>query len=174
MPNDTAPLVAQELRGTQQQTGWAHYELEDGGPRWAPDLLCMDCGVPHYVDCSLPSEIWNQIAHPHEMLCPNCIDKRLDAAGLTCNQAEFYFVGKTLSSKLYSESHGDVAKLERDVATAMEALEAAETWQLHLNVPCNICIDARSRDWCADGGLLYLEAERTRHAALAKLQRREG
>lgn len=70
------------------------------------DLRCP-CGAPHWLDTSIPSEIWNQIAEPHELLCPLCIDDRLVKAGLTA-EAEFYFVGAALTSKLYQESHGDI------------------------------------------------------------------
>ena len=84
---------------------------------------CQQCGGPHLVDTSLPSVIWNQIAEPSDFLCTWCIDERLQAAGLSCNEAEFYFVGEALSSKLYAESHGDVAKLERELAEARAECE---------------------------------------------------
>lgn len=78
------------------------------------------------MDTSLPSVVWNQIADPSEMLCTLCIDARMEKAGVNCNEAEFYFVGKRLLSKLYTESHGDVARLERLVERYAEALRAAE------------------------------------------------
>lgn len=63
---------------------------------------CQDCGRAHILDTSLPSDIWNQIADPVDMLCAVCIDKRLTEKGLQA-EAEFYFVGESLVSKLYSE-----------------------------------------------------------------------
>ena len=64
-------------------------------------LTCQGCGAPHDIDTSLPSEIWNQIAVPDDLLlCMLCIDDRLFSAGLKA-EAEFYFAGKALSSRLY-------------------------------------------------------------------------
>lgn len=81
-------------------------------------LRCGDCGRAHFLDCSLPSGTWNQIARPEETLCVTCIDDRLATAGLQCDEAEFYYAGTALASKLYTESHGEVARLraERYVA----------------------------------------------------------
>lgn len=87
------------------------------------DLRCQDCGAPHWLDTSLPSVIWNQIAKPGDILCLLCIDNRLQAKGLTCNEAEFYFVGAALSSKLYAESHGNVQNLQRQLAEARAEVE---------------------------------------------------
>ncbi len=64
------------------------------------DLTCDECGAPHWIDTSIPSAIWNQIAEPHAMLCMLCIDERLKVAGLTA-EAEFHFCGEALKSKLY-------------------------------------------------------------------------
>ena len=95
---------------TPWPTGWANYEDRE---EWSPELACNECGWPHLIDTSLPSEIWNQIAEPHEMLCANCIDKRLDKAGIVA-EAEFYFSGKALHSRMYDESYGDIqANVER-------------------------------------------------------------
>jgi hypothetical protein len=77
------------------------------------DLRCEECGAPHWMDTSIPSAIWNQIAKPEETLCLLCIDGRLAKAGLRCDAAEFYYVGTALQSKMYAESHGDVQDLER-------------------------------------------------------------
>jgi len=63
-------------------------------------LRCEDCGRSHYLDCSLPSEIWNQIARPENVLCTMCIDARLAAKGLKA-ECEFYYAGEALTSKLY-------------------------------------------------------------------------
>lgn len=77
------------------------------------DLHCEECGRAHILDTSLPSEIWNQIADPADILCTTCIDSRLAAKGLTA-LAEFYFVGEALTSKLY----------DRDLSSRLEAAEA--------------------------------------------------
>jgi hypothetical protein len=70
-------------------------------------LRCNQCGDVHWVDVSCPSEIWNQIAAPSEMLCGPCIDQRLRAKGLTC-EAKFYMGGdgKGLSSAPYLTQQG--------------------------------------------------------------------
>ena len=77
------------------------------------DLICGDCGGPHFLDCSLPSEVWNKIARPEEILCPVCIDRRLEDRGLTTSQAEFYYSGRALHSKLYTAGHGELTELRR-------------------------------------------------------------
>lgn len=86
------------------------------------DLRCDACGAPHWLDTSLSSEVWNTIARrgqPDEvgLLCLLCIDERMEAAGLT-DEAEFYFVGGALKSKLYAESRGCIADLERRLTAA--------------------------------------------------------
>lgn len=86
------------------------------------NLRCQDCGAAHNVDTSLPSHIWNQIAKPEDVLCTLCIDERLQRAGLTCNEAEFYYVGTALRSKPYKESHGQLAALARRVVEACAKL----------------------------------------------------
>ncbi len=73
------------------------------------DLRCEECGRAHILDTVLPSEIWNQIAEPGNLLCMICIDRRLAAKGLKA-EAEFYFVGKALLSKLY---HDEATPAER-------------------------------------------------------------
>jgi len=97
------------------------------------NLRCDDCGGAHFLDTSIPSVIWNQIAPDGGMLCTLCIDRRMAAKGLKCDEAEFYFVGDNLQSKLYAESHGEVARLERErdqqadkIKRLEEALVAAE------------------------------------------------
>lgn len=66
------------------------------------ELRCDECGAPHWFDTSLPSEIWNKIADPGEMLCLLCIEARLAAAGIHA-EAEFYYAGEFLKSALYPE-----------------------------------------------------------------------
>jgi hypothetical protein len=82
------------------------------------DFRCDECGAPHIIDVSIPSEIWNQIAPDGGALCPLCIDDRLVKAGLTA-KAEFYYDGKALHSKMYAESQGNLEFAERKI----EALE---------------------------------------------------
>lgn len=71
--------------------------------RTRPDyaLRCDACGAPHWLDTSIPSEVWNRIAPEVGLLCLLCIDERVAALGLTNVPAEFYFVGKGLLSRLY-------------------------------------------------------------------------
>lgn len=66
------------------------------------DLNCDRCGRAHILDTSIPSKIWNEIAPDGGVLCTTCIDDLMMAHGLVC-EAEFYFVGKALTSKLYTE-----------------------------------------------------------------------
>lgn len=80
------------------------------------DLNCEQCGASHWLDTVLPSAVWNQIAEPHNILCMICIDERLTAKSLTA-EAEYYFVGDSLKSKLYEEPQGDVERLETELAT---------------------------------------------------------
>lgn len=65
-------------------------------------LRCGECGRAHILDTSIPSHIWNQIARREELLCPVCIDMRLVQHGLSA-EAEFYYAGKGLKSRLYGE-----------------------------------------------------------------------
>ena len=69
-------------------------------------LVCRDCGEHHYLDCSLDSAIWNQIAEPADVLCARCIDTRLFAKGMKA-EGRFYFVGAALSSELYPGDEGE-------------------------------------------------------------------
>ncbi len=110
---------------TPWPTGWAHYEDRE---EWSPELPCGECGWPHLIDTALPSEIWNQIAEPHEMLCANCIDKRLDKAGIEA-KAEFYFSGKALHSRTYNESYGALQALQ---AQLTEAVGLLREWNNHV------------------------------------------
>ena len=89
---------------------------ERNANRTRPDynLRCQECGAAHNLDTSIPSKIWNVIAPDVSILCTLCIDERMAAKGLTA-EAEFYFVGKALKSKLYAESQGDVERQEREV-----------------------------------------------------------
>lgn len=63
-------------------------------------LTCQECEAPHMLDCVIPSEIWNQIADPSDMLCVRCIDKRVAAAGFKDVEARFYFLGSGILSYL--------------------------------------------------------------------------
>jgi len=85
------------------------------------DLHCEECGRAHILDTVIPSEIWNQIADPANVLCTICIDRRLTAKGLTA-EAEFYFTCEGLSSKLYAASYGELAFLQREILELREAL----------------------------------------------------
>lgn len=73
-------------------------------------LYCGDCGRAHILDTVLPSDIWNQIADPADILCTTCIDRRLGENGLT-ETAQFFYVGAALKSELYAEHL--VAEVER-------------------------------------------------------------
>ncbi len=79
------------------------------------DLRCQNCGAPHWFDCSIPSHVWNRIADPGAVLCLLCIDDLLAAAGIECDRAEFYFVGKALRSRLYEASTGDLETTLREL-----------------------------------------------------------
>lgn len=83
-------------------------------------LVCEECGDPHLFDVSIPSEMWNKIAKPYEILCLWCIDNRLAEAGLSC-EGSFYFVGKALVSKSYT---GDSMAVEKLAQRAMELYPA--------------------------------------------------
>jgi hypothetical protein len=87
------------------------------------DFRCQDCGAPHNLDTSIPSEIWNRIAPDRGALCTLCIDDRLAEAGLT-TEAEFYFVGRALKSRLYqSELATENESLRAQLAASEEARE---------------------------------------------------
>lgn len=77
--------------------------------RTRPDynFRCGGCGAPHNLDTSIPSDIWNAIARSDDLprpgndaLCTLCIDERMVFLGLE-DEAEFYFSGKALRSKMY-------------------------------------------------------------------------
>jgi hypothetical protein len=101
--------------------------------RTTSDILCEQCGGPHYIDTSLPSEIWNQIKGDDSVLCPSCIDKRLVAAGLNAS-AEFYFAGIALGSKSYTISQGDIEHLHRHAQELADVLYS----QLRAQVPSEV------------------------------------
>lgn len=90
------------------------------------DLHCQECGAPHWIDTVLPSETWNQIADPSDLLCMLCIDARLKAAGLHA-EAEFYFGGAALVSKMYGQpDYGVMSNLHRQIADLSAALARAQ------------------------------------------------
>ncbi|HEX7051762.1 MAG TPA: hypothetical protein VF188_16270 [Longimicrobiales bacterium] len=105
-----------------------------------PDnFTCQDCGRKHQLDTSLPSEIWNRIARPEDVLCVECIDRRAKAAGVTA-EVEFYYVGEAIRSRRYSESHGEVDHAAREAyargfadCRARAAAIADETAWIHPN-----------------------------------------
>lgn len=84
------------------------------------DYTCQDCGEHHYLDCSVPSDIWNQVADPSDMLCAKCIDKRLVSAGLKAS-CRFYFVGEALLSDLYG-NEGVLTLSREEAETALQWL----------------------------------------------------
>lgn len=100
------------------------------------DLHCGRCGAPHNFDTSIPSGVWNKIAPEGGLLCTLCIDELLTEHGMKVDCAEFYYVGRSLSSRLYAESTREVQNLrdendqlrnERDrlVAEAKATIKAA-------------------------------------------------
>jgi hypothetical protein len=46
------------------------------------------------------------------MLCPECIDSRLTAKGITA-EAEFYYGGRSLHGRMYANSYGDMQRRAR-------------------------------------------------------------
>ncbi len=89
------------------------------------DFRCDCCGAPHNLDTSIPSEQWNAIAgDKYGALCTLCIDDLLTEKGLTC-EAEFYFVGKALVSRLYGQSIGDLEEAEREIGSLKAQLAEA-------------------------------------------------
>jgi hypothetical protein len=70
------------------------------------------------LDTSIPNEVWNAAVreeHPEldGMLCTLCIDELVSEAGLTCD-AEFYFVGKAVVSRMYDDDRGTIEMLDRE------------------------------------------------------------
>jgi hypothetical protein len=80
------------------------------------DLRCQDCGRAHILDTSIPSDVWNKIAPDVGALCTTCIDDRLKKHGLTC-EAEFYYAGDALQSKMYPEA---APAVDQDIGKLVE------------------------------------------------------
>lgn len=83
--------------------------------RLRPDyaIRCGRCGAPHWIDTSLPSDVWNQIAEPHEELCMLCIEDALREKGLTA-QAEFHYAGEHLQGAPYQSEEVRELRAERE------------------------------------------------------------
>lgn len=122
--------AAEELREKDATIAQLREEVESltyaSRTRADYDIRCSKCGAAHNVDTSIPSDIWNQIAEPHELLCTLCIDEALNEKGLTC-EAAFYFVGDALTGKLYSRH--EKARADKAEAALAKAT-AAICWAL--------------------------------------------
>lgn len=104
------------------------------------DLRCQVCDAPHWLDTSIPSEIWNQIAEPSDLLCMLCIDDRLVKAGLRA-EAEFYFNGCALDSRMYW-SPGEIEQAHTALRVKIAELEGELTKETTL---CHRMIDERDQ-----------------------------
>jgi hypothetical protein len=119
------------------------------------DFRCQRCGAPHNLDTSIPSEFWNVIVErdssggdKYGALCTLCIDDLLVEKGLAC-EAEFYFVGKALTSRPY------VALREREEAPKIEE-RCQECHHVHEHPKrCNYNMRSHGehRCMCSKGGL---------------------
>ena len=124
------------------------------------DLRCGECGAAHNLDTSIPSDLWNQIAAPADILCVLCIDEKLTKKGLQCDVAEFYYVGTSLSSRKYAETSGEIQRLNRDIATLTSdnsrltlELEAARAKATELPKICPACAHTLTEcPTCKGGG----------------------
>jgi hypothetical protein len=105
--------------------------------RTRPDynLRCDRCSAPHNLDTSIPSDVWNALVERENgddlwsVLCTLCIDELIVEKGLIA-EAEFYFVGKALKSKLYAtdaRQQGYRAGLEAAVGAVQEAFDLIGT-----------------------------------------------
>jgi len=109
-------FLLEQLTAAQERIA----ELEEASrTRKEYDLRCDKCGAPHWFDTSIPSEIWNQIAEPHEILCLLCIDNLMSERGLSC-ECQFYFVGKAVYSELYAD---DLQKRITNQTAALNKLQ---------------------------------------------------
>jgi hypothetical protein len=122
----------------------AAFRSEGGGEkpsvdpmRTRPDynLRCDRCSAPHNLDTSIPSDVWNALVERENgddlwsVLCTLCIDELIVEKGLIA-EAEFYFVGKALKSKLYAtdaRQQGYRAGLEAAVGAVQEAFDLIGT-----------------------------------------------
>ena len=87
------------------------------------NLRCDECGSPHWLDTSIPSDIWNRIAPDGGTLCVLCIDERLTQHGLKA-EAEFYYVGKNLRSKSYGDDQ--ITQLQAELLAWKHSAENAD------------------------------------------------
>ena len=97
--------------------------------RTRPDynFRCDECGAPHNLDTSIPSDMWNQIMPNGGALCTLCIDDKLAAAGLAA-PAEFYFVGAALTCRLYTDDNAALRQRLADAEARVQRMGEALSW----------------------------------------------
>lgn len=91
------------------------------------DLRCDECGAPHWLDTSIDLDIWDTIAPNGGVLCLLCIDAKVASAGLKC-EAEFYFTGRAVVSKLYTERCGEIQNKDKWIE---ELTNEVDKWRAH-------------------------------------------
>jgi len=138
--------VTLRLRGEVERLTHANRTREDY------DLHCTQCGKAHILDTVLPSEIWNQIAAPEDLLCTLCIDDRLAAKGLTFSEAEFYYGGPALQSSLYNRH--DKARADALQAALMPAKAALEIAHTYILVACGTEVGQEKHNAERDLGII--------------------